>query len=215
MLIATVATNVMTASPGPIGAETAWTASANRTSPVPSLSRLSPSTIVDSAGGTRSRLNVATTAAGSVADTIAPTMNARSSGRPVARLSTTATMAAEMTTPGTASRARPAEPAPELGDPQPVGGLEHEAGQQDEEDEVRRDVDRREPGCTRDKADEQSRDDERDGVREPEAGARRSQRTRRGPGGPPAARSHRGSRRRSSGRRHRGRRGLTRRPWSV
>ena len=102
-----VATNDTIASPGPSGAATACTASAKRTSPVPSLRRLSPSTIVDRAGGTRRRLNVATTAAGSVAETMAPTMNESPMGSPVASVSTTATMAAEIRTPGIARSTRP------------------------------------------------------------------------------------------------------------
>ena len=106
---------------------------------MPSLKRLSPSTSVDSAGGTRRRLNVATTAAGSVAETIAPTMNARSRRRPVARFRTIATIPAEITTPGIASSARPREPATELGEPKPVAGLEHEPGQEHEQDDVGRD----------------------------------------------------------------------------
>ena len=59
-----------------------------------------------SASGTGRRLNVATTAAGSVAETIAPTMNARSKRSPVATVRTTATTAAEMRTPGTANRSK-------------------------------------------------------------------------------------------------------------
>jgi hypothetical protein len=78
-LITTAATNAMTAFPGPTGLVTARTAIAKSTSPVPSLRRLSPSTIVESERDTARRLKVATTAAGSVAETIAPTMNARSS----------------------------------------------------------------------------------------------------------------------------------------
>ena len=109
--IATLATtdpmNETVASTGPGGRATAWTAIAKRTSPVPSLNRLSPSTIVASARDARSGLNVATTAAGSVADTIAPTRNARSGRSPVMRFSTIATTAAETSTPGTASSSNP------------------------------------------------------------------------------------------------------------
>ena len=83
-LITTAPTNETVASEGPTGSVTARTAIAKSTSPVPSLRRLSPSTIVASDRLTDRRLNVATTAAGSVAETIAPTMKARSARRPVA-----------------------------------------------------------------------------------------------------------------------------------
>ena len=75
---------------------------ANRTTPVPSLSRLSASTTVDRRAGARSRLNSATTATGSVADSIAPRMKASPRSRPVIVDTTTATIAAVMITPGAA-----------------------------------------------------------------------------------------------------------------
>ena len=71
--------------------------------PVPSLSKLSPSTSVRSPPGTSSRRIVATTAIGSVAAVIAPTTNARPNGSPMPRYRATATTTADATTPGMAS----------------------------------------------------------------------------------------------------------------
>ena len=163
-LIATVPTKVMTASPGPIGATTTCNAMAKRTRPVPSLRRLSPSTNVDSAGGTRRRLNVATTAAGSVAETIAPTMNARSSRSPVARFRTIATIPAEITTPGIARSARPRNHRRSSANPKPIAGLEHEPGQEHEQDDVGRDGQARDPGRAGGDADREPGDHQGDGV---------------------------------------------------
>ena len=163
-----IAANDTVASSGVTGSYTALTAIANRTSPVPSFRRLSPSTMVASSSGTRTRLNVATTAAGSVADSIAPTMNARSSRSPVARWRTRATTAAETTTPGTARRASPPDQRRSSADPDPIGSFEDEAGKEDEKDEIRRNRDRRNSGGTRADPDEQPRDDQGDGVRKPE-----------------------------------------------
>src|SRR5262245_2029512 len=74
----------------------------NSTTPVPSLSRLSASTTVERSLGARSRLNRATTATGSVADSIAPRMNASPRSSPVAAETTRATTAAVIRTPGAA-----------------------------------------------------------------------------------------------------------------
>ena len=103
----TPVTNARIASDGPTDSVTARTAIANSTSPVPSLRRLSPSTIVASDRLTARRLNVATTAAGSVAETIAPTMNARSSAQAGRQMQDHATMPAEISTPGTARSSSP------------------------------------------------------------------------------------------------------------
>src|SRR4051812_45330869 len=78
-------------------------ASTNRTIPVPSLTRLSISTIVASRRGTAIRRNVERTAAGSVAATIAPTRNPSVGLSAVVDARTTATIAATITTPGIAS----------------------------------------------------------------------------------------------------------------
>jgi len=75
----------------------ARTAIATSARPVPSLSRLSPSMRVRSCCGMRSRVRVATTATGSVADVIAPMTKAMPRGRPAP------TTSAEMTTPGIAN----------------------------------------------------------------------------------------------------------------
>ena len=61
-----------------------------------------------------------------------------------------------------------ADPAPDLDDPEPVRGLEHEARQEHQEDELGRDVDGRVAGDAREKSDTEARDDEGDGVREPQ-----------------------------------------------
>ena len=135
---------------------------------MPSLRRLSPSTSVDSAGGTRSRLKVATTAAGSVAETIAPTMNARSSRRPVPTFRTSATIRRRDQDAGDGQQGEAAEPAPELGEAEAIGRLEDEAGQEHEQDEVGRHVERRVAGRLGDDADDEPRDDQGDRVRQPE-----------------------------------------------
>ena len=59
---------------------------------------------------------------------------------------TTATTAAVMSTPGAARNAIIAERPAQLADVDLVGGLEHEARQQDREDQLGRDVDLRRPG---------------------------------------------------------------------
>ena len=98
-------TNETTPSSSVTGSVTARIAIANSTTPVPSLSRLSASTTVDSRAGACSRLNSETTATGSVADRIAPRMNATPRSRPVSVDTTTATTAAVMITPGAARNA--------------------------------------------------------------------------------------------------------------
>ncbi len=72
---------------------------------MPSLKRLSPSTVAARRCGTPSRRKVAITAAGSVAATMAPTMKPSSRGSPVPRKSAAATTTATTMTPGPASRA--------------------------------------------------------------------------------------------------------------
>ena len=69
-------------------------------------------------------------------------MNARSSRRPVARFRTIATIPAEITTPGIASSAEAAEPAPELGEPEADSAASKTSpGRRTEQDDVGRDVD--------------------------------------------------------------------------
>jgi hypothetical protein len=118
---------------------------AKRTRPVPSLRRLSPSTSVDSAGGTRTRLNVATTAAGS--------------GRGDHRTDDECQVEAEAGRgvqhdrddrrrdhhPGNGEERKTAEPASQLGRSDPVGGFEHEPGEEHEKHDVGRDHERRDP----------------------------------------------------------------------
>ena len=100
----TTAMNRTPPSASETGAETAARATPKTTIAVPSFRRLSASTTVASRRGERSCLNVAMTAAGSVAETIAPTTNALAHGIPVAVDRRSATMAAVTTTPGTARR---------------------------------------------------------------------------------------------------------------
>ncbi len=59
-----------------------------------------------------------------------------------------------------------APPPPELGDAEPVAGLEDQAGQEHDEHEIRVDDDRRHAREAGHGADEQARDDESDGVRD-------------------------------------------------
>ena len=120
---------------------------------MPSLSRLSPSTIVASDRSVLRRLNVATTAAGSVAETIAPTTKASSNGRPVASAQDDGDDHGRDQDAGDREHQQPAEPATELADPQPIAGLEDEARQQHDEHEVGRDLERRDPDDAGDGAD--------------------------------------------------------------
>ena len=107
VLIATVATNVTTAASGVVAPPTAPTAIVKITTAVPSLNRLSASTSVARRPGACRWRNVAMTATGSVADTIAPTRNAEPSGTAANAASTTATTPAEIRTPGTARSTAP------------------------------------------------------------------------------------------------------------
>ena len=77
-LTATTETKVMPVSSGEVevALDTTLTAIVKATMPVPSFKRLSASISVDSRRGDDSRLNVAMTAAGSVAASIAPTTKA-------------------------------------------------------------------------------------------------------------------------------------------
>ena len=80
---------------------------AKTTMPVPSLKTLSASINVARRLGVRNLLNVAMTAAGSVAESIAPTTNACGSGIPAPSARAAAINAAVINTPGPASNATP------------------------------------------------------------------------------------------------------------
>src|SRR5215210_2403884 len=107
-LTTTIDRNDSTASGTEVGLVAAPTAMVKMTIPVPSLRRLSASTNVARRRGARNRLKLAMTAAGSVADTIAPTTKPAAGGTPAATDRTTATPTATTTTPGPASSATPA-----------------------------------------------------------------------------------------------------------
>ncbi len=107
MLVSRTVTKVSAASGIPTFPPTVCSAMPNRTIAVPSLNRLSPSTRVPSDFGVPRRLNVAMTATGSVAETIAPTTKASSSRSPVTRWSAPAMIAVVTSTPGMARNAIP------------------------------------------------------------------------------------------------------------
>ena len=106
-LTATTETNATPICSGETGLVTYATAIEKATMPVPSLKRLSASTSVASRRGESSPLKVAMTATGSVAASIAPTMNACAGGNPAPRFKTSATSAALTRTPGPASSETP------------------------------------------------------------------------------------------------------------
>ena len=137
----------------------------NTTIPVPSLSRLSASTAVASRSGACSRLNVAITAAGSVAATIAPTMNAEVKPRPVVAWRTSPTTKATISTAGDGQEQDADEGRTELGQVDPEGRLEDQAGQEHGQHQVRRD---RDAGARMDDSDRQAKQDQADCVRQPD-----------------------------------------------
>src|SRR5450759_777439 len=102
-LTVSVVTKKIVASAAPRPPVTIRSATTKMTRLVPSLRRLSPSTSVRSRSGAASRRKVATTAAGAVAQTMAPTSRPDPSEIPVPRWTTTATTSAVRITPGTAS----------------------------------------------------------------------------------------------------------------
>ena len=161
-LLTTVTTTVCAVSAIDTRPLIAATVTPNSTSAVPSLNRLSPSTSVARRRGAPRFRKVAMTATGSVAATIAPTTMPSSNGRPVARFSTTATIAAETRTPGRREQDHPAERLAQLGELEAERRLEHETGHEHEQDELGRDLDR---AARQDRAGEQAQDDEGHAVR--------------------------------------------------
>ena len=141
-LSATVVTNPTTPSSGDTGPVAAARRSGRATTAVPSLNRLSASTSVASRAGAPRRRNVAMTATGSVAETMAPTMNASGRLQPGRRQDDDATTPADTSTPGAARTPTTDEGLPQLRDVEPVRRLEHEPGHEDDEDELGRDLDR-------------------------------------------------------------------------
>ena len=156
MLIAIVETNQTIASGGATLPVAAATAIVNTTTAVPSLNRLSASTSVASRFGAPRLLKVAMTDTGSVADTMAPTMNASDRSSPVAA-SAKATTAADTRTPGMARIATPRKVRAKLREVEAIGRLEHEARHEDDQDELRRHVERRRRPDGRDQQPEQRR----------------------------------------------------------
>ena len=158
-----VPTNASSASPMEIPLVTTWTAMANATRPVPSLSRLSPSTSVSRRGGVGSRWKVETTAAGSVAATIAPTTKPSWIGSPVPIHEERSNDRGRDQHARRREQRDAAERVAQLVELDPVGGLEHEPGQKEDQQQLRRD-DRIEvrQHC----ADHEATDDERDRVRD-------------------------------------------------
>ena len=132
------------------------------TTAVPSLNRLSASTSVASRAGAPRVRNVAMTETGSVAETMAPTMNASDGCSPVA-VRTSGDDAGRNEDARDGQDRRPDEGLPELGDVEPVRRLEHEPGHEDDEHELGRD---REMGRRPDPGDDQPEQDERDAVRQ-------------------------------------------------
>ena len=153
---------------------TAATATRYATRPVPSLTRLSPSTMVTSFRGTPRRRAIDVAASGSVGDTIAPSTNAAPQESPsTSSCATTATPTVVTTTSPIASKPIGLAVRAQIAEGREESGAVEQRWQDAEEDELRRQL---ELGHARSDPDEQPAENEQDRVRDPEGRSEREHR---------------------------------------
>ena len=141
---------------------------------MPSLTRLSPSITDVTFRGTPRRRAIVVAASGSVGETMAPSANAAAHGRPaIAACATTATATVVRSTSAIALSVIGAQVRAQVAQRREVRRVEQQRRQEDEEDELRLELD---VGHAGREADEAAADHEQDRVRHVEDARQRRQR---------------------------------------